>query len=215
VASRPRSFTRTYLPVESANAMCGCGASWRPALGPRPPKWEVTWADVPSRVVRAVWTGPQVSLSAFVTRPGWAAKKYHDPAFVVGMAIAFAAILAALAGSGFSARMAPPPVLLRAALTGMVMVAGGYALEFSGWHFPPLHEAGRMSAVHLGATLGAATLVAALLSLGWALVRRRGAQLAVAVLASAYLASLFGYRLAVQRGFGPRPGSNGNTGHAS
>jgi hypothetical protein len=166
----------------------------------------VTWADVPSRVVRAVWTGPQVSLSAFLTRPDWAAMEYRDPPFAAGVAAAFAAILAALAGSGFSARVAPPPVLLRAALTGMVMVAGGYALEFSGWHFPPLHEAGRMSAVHLGATLGAATLVAALLSLGWALVRRRGAQLAVAVLASAYLASLFGYRLAVQRGFAAAAG---------
>ena len=161
----------------------------------------VTWRQVPGRVVAALWTGPQVSLSAFLTRPGRAGAEYHDPAFALGVAAVFVAILAALAGSGFAAGVASRPVLLRAAATGLVMVVGGYAFEFAGWHFPPVHEAGRMSAVHLGATLGAATLLGALLSLGWTLVRRRGARLAVAGLVAVYLASLFGYRLAVQRGF--------------
>jgi hypothetical protein len=81
------------------------------------------------------------------------------------------------------------------------MLVGGYAFEFSGYHFPPIYEVGRMTAVHMGATLGAAILVASLLSLPWTAARGRAARLALMALTALYLASLFGFRLVVQRGF--------------
>jgi hypothetical protein len=165
----------------------------------------VAWSHVPARVVEAVWTGPQVSIAAFVTRPGWAMAMNLDAGLGLGVAASFAVMFTALAlGPGFAAGMAPRPVLLRAGITGLVMLVGGYALEFSGWHFPPVHKAGRLSAVHLGATLGAAILVASLLSIPWTLARGRAtrvAHMAMAALTAFYLATLFGYRLVVQRGF--------------
>jgi hypothetical protein len=162
----------------------------------------IGWSEVPARVVQSLWTGPQVNLSAFATRPGWAVTMNMDRGLALGMAAVFAAILAALGtGHGFAAGLAPAPVLLRAGITGLVMLVGGYAFEFSGWHFPPVYKAGRMSAVHLGATLGATLVAAAALSLPWAWARGRAARAGLAVLTALYLASLFGYRLVVQRGY--------------
>jgi len=162
----------------------------------------IGWSAVPARIVQSLWTGPQVNLSAYVRRPGWALGPNLDRGLVFGMAAAFAAVLAVLGtGQAFAAGLPPPAVLFRAAITGLVMLVGGYALEFSGWHFPPIYEAGRMSAVHLGATLGATLVAAAVLSLPWARARGRAPRAALAALTAFYLASLFGYRLIVQRGY--------------
>jgi hypothetical protein len=161
----------------------------------------VGWSQVPGRVLQSLAMGPPVSLSAFVTRPAWAMAENMDAGLALGIGAAFLAMVAILGGSGFATAVAARPVLLRAAATGLVMLVGGYAFEFPGWHFPPVHGAGRMSAVHMGATIGAALFVAALLSLAWTLVRRRSARIAAGVLVAFYLASLFGYRLVVQRGF--------------
>ena len=162
----------------------------------------IAWRQVPTRVLEAVWTGPQVSLGAFVTRPGWAMAVNLDSGLALGVAASFAAIFAVLGlPPGFAAGTAARPVLLRAGLTGLVMLVGGYAFEFSGWHFPPVYKAGRMSAVHAGAALGAAILVASLLSIPWTRVRGRAARVGIGALTALYLASLFAYGLVVQRSF--------------
>ena len=160
------------------------------------------WSHVPAHVLQALWTGPQVSLAAFAKRPVRAAREAADPNVGLGVAAAFAAIFAVLAPAArFAAGVAARRVLLRAGLTGFLMLVGGYAFEFSGYHFPPVYEVGRMTAVHMGATLGAAILVASLLSLPWTAARGRAARLALMALTTLYLASLFGFQLVVQRGF--------------
>jgi hypothetical protein len=162
----------------------------------------VGWSQVPGRALQAMWIGPRVSLAAFVTRPGWAMRDVVEGAVGLVATTAFAVVFAILTfGPRFAAGMAARPVLLRAGITGLVMLVGGYALEFPEGHFPPIFEAGRFSAVHLGATLGAAILVASLLSLAWTVARRRAARVALGGLLALYLASLFAFRLVVQRGF--------------
>jgi hypothetical protein len=81
------------------------------------------------------------------------------------------------------------------------MVAAGYGLAFTRFHFPPTEYAGRLTSVHLGATLGAAIVVAAVVSLGWSAARSRCARAGAVVATALLLGALLAFHVAVQRGF--------------
>jgi hypothetical protein len=78
---------------------------------------------------------------------------------------------------------------------GAIMLVLGYALAFT--HFPPNAVVGRGTSVHLGATIGAATLFSAVVWLGIRYVTPR----VVAPLVAGYLALAIGYPITIERDF--------------
>jgi hypothetical protein len=75
------------------------------------------------------------------------------------------------------------------------MLVLGYALAFT--HYPPNALVGRGTSVHLGATIGASTLVAAVVWLGVRYLTPR----VVAPLLGGYLALAVGYQITIARDF--------------
>ncbi len=155
---------------------------------------------VPWRIVRSVFIGPQVSLGAFLERSAYAIR-WLGPNHLVRAALAALALFTMLFLRRFGAEKLDRSTLARAAVTGLVMLAAGYGFAFTADHFPPTERAGRLTSVHLGATLGASMVFAALACAGWTIARSRRARITAAVLTAFVVSSLFGFRLLVQRGF--------------
>jgi hypothetical protein len=102
---------------------------------------------------------------------------------------------AALAGLGLMwafRRYRNPPADIHVLLAGLALVVLAYSLAFT--HFPPVALYGRVTSVHLAATVGGSIIFASLAS--WALSRRFG-HLVVGL----YLGLLVGYALTIQRDF--------------
>ncbi len=158
------------------------------------------WIAVPGRIVQAVRVGTAVSLESFVRRSGFAFRQL-GPEHLYPAALAALAVLVPVFLRRLATDRADRSDLLRAGTTGLVMLVAGYGLAFTRDHFPPVEQAGRLTSVHMGATLGAAIVWAAAVSMLWTLARRRSARLAAAALTAVFVASLFTFRIVVQRGF--------------
>jgi hypothetical protein len=85
--------------------------------------------------------------------------------------------------------------ILEFAGAGAIMLVLGYALAFT--HYPPNALVGRGTSVHLGATIGASILVAAVVWLGLRYLTPR----VVAPLLAGYLALAIGYQITIARDF--------------
>lgn len=196
-----RLLRRWAIHVALVFAIVAAAVLLRRAVGEqRIVEMEGGWAAAPWRIVQAVFVGSAVSLASFVRRSAFALRQL-GPEHLFPAALGAAAVLAAVFSRRVAEASADRRLLVRALATGLVMLGAGYGLAFAGGHFPPVEESGRLTSVHMGATLGAAIVAAALLSLLWTAARRRPARLAAAGLTALFVASLFAFRVVVQRGF--------------
>jgi hypothetical protein len=159
------------------------------------------WLLVPSRMLQALGIGPAHTLAAFAKRTGYALGHLGSLHLVLRFAIALPLLWVVFFRRMGTLQPASRAVLLRAAATGAVMFVGGYALEFSRWHFPPIQIDGRLSAVHFGGTVGGSIFVAAIISLLWTLARGWRARAVGAGLTALLIASLWMFGFAVQKGY--------------
>jgi hypothetical protein len=151
-------------------------------------------AEILPRVVGSLVIGPARALAAFgygplKSVPFWDAETIL---LSVGSAIGLAYVFRRAAASAFDPELRP---ILELAGAGAVMLVLGYALAFT--HYPPNALVGRGTSVHLGATIGASTLVAAVVWLGMRSLTPR----LLAPLLGAYLALAVGYQITIARDF--------------
>lgn len=104
-------------------------------------------------------------------------------------------VLATLAGLGLVwvfRRHRDSAAAVHLLLSGLVLLVLAYGLAFT--HYPPVAMYGRVTSVHLAATVGGSIIFASLAS--WALSRRLGP-----IVVGVYLGLLVGYSLTIQRDF--------------
>ncbi len=91
--------------------------------------------------------------------------------------------------------------ILQLLLVGLGLLGLSYALAFTAPHYPPTTDKGRLTSVHLAATVGGSLVAACLLSLMLMMAAANHRKRVTAVLLSLYLACLVGYQFTIQIDF--------------
>jgi hypothetical protein len=155
------------------------------------------------RVLTNFYLGPSTAVKLFVTHAFDAVRqlgsaRVRTPAILAFVAIA-ALLLLPFRDRRSAGRGGGP--LLYPLLLGLAMFLTAYTFAISPEHYPPTAEFGRMTSVHLAASVGASLLFAAVCR--WALDVAGRVRLGApaAVLVAGYFAVLVGFAFVVQRGF--------------
>jgi hypothetical protein len=171
-------------------------------------------------VVSGLW-GPLVALGTFIGGPAWTISHWRPDLTAValislpifGFALHRTMFGRVSAGTGMPRRphekdfdAAPGEPLGSARRQDLERIAGGLALLgtaylFSFTHFPPTATYGRLTSVHLAATIGVSLLVTYLGSFFIRMFASRGWGTFAIGLISLYLSLLVGYRFLIQRDF--------------
>lgn len=180
--------------------------------------------DLLQKVLSAMAIGVNTSLSLFITAPFASIAHWNWLTFIAaGLCCLlflpkFAALkvrstektihlTAAFANRSFLPRLSNQKIpgdylkILKFLCVGLVLSGLSYSLAFTMPHYPPAVEKGRLTSVHVAATIGSSLIGACLLSFLFIMAaanRRKGV---IVPLLSFYLACLVGYQFTIQSDF--------------
>lgn len=159
--------------------------------------------SVAYRVLTNFYLGPSTALKLFVTRAAGTVVQFGNARVRTPAAVAFVTIvsvvLLAFRHPQTGRRGFRP--LIHPLLVGLAMFLTAYAFAISPEHYPPTAQFGRMTSVHLAATIGASLLFATLCQFAIQLAGRVHLRVPAALLISGYFAVLVGFAFVVQHGF--------------
>ena len=177
--------------------------------------------EILRRVLTSLYLGPKAALKTFAGGPLWVLSHW-SPELAIVLLVSLPAFFFMLRrlGSGAAMRNAEDasdpapgfpglksgwlsrflhPQLLKLLLTAIIMLSAAYLFSFT--HYPPTASYGRLTSVHLAATLGGALLFAGLALLLLTVLRTRGLGYAGVFLLALYLSSLVAYGFTIQEDF--------------